>query len=222
MADMGFLPAGHQAARAGRRRRPADALLGHPGRRRGPAGPPLPDATRSPTRSTRRTATVTAMTHHVLHVDAERQARRVTRIAAREGRTIMFIGTKHARRPAGPPAARQGRTRGRAARRQVPAAAHPDPGAVPQRPGDRPGRHRRGGPRHPRRRPGHGASTWTRRPRRRTTCTGRPYRPGRRVRRRGHPGPAGAAPGRVPADGHRRHPARSRSRCAPATRRWPG
>ncbi|MEV4812763.1 DEAD/DEAH box helicase [Micromonospora avicenniae] len=41
------------------------------------------------------TATVTAMTHHVLHVDAAEKAAAVTRIAAREGRTILFLGTKH-------------------------------------------------------------------------------------------------------------------------------
>ncbi|WP_229400724.1 DEAD/DEAH box helicase [Micromonospora okii] len=41
------------------------------------------------------TATVTAMTHHVLHVDAEDKPGTLTRIAAREGRTILFMGTKH-------------------------------------------------------------------------------------------------------------------------------
>ncbi|MGC4803617.1 DEAD/DEAH box helicase [Micromonospora sp. DT233] len=41
------------------------------------------------------TATVTAMTHHVLHVDAEDKPATLTRIAAREGRTILFMGTKH-------------------------------------------------------------------------------------------------------------------------------
>ena len=52
------------------------------------------------------TATVTAMTHHVLHVDAADKPAALTQIAAREGRTIMFMGTKHRRRPAGPAAAR--------------------------------------------------------------------------------------------------------------------
>ncbi|MEV1331872.1 DEAD/DEAH box helicase [Micromonospora costi] len=41
------------------------------------------------------TATVTAMTHHVLLVDAAAKPGAVTRIAAREGRTILFLGTKH-------------------------------------------------------------------------------------------------------------------------------
>ncbi|MFG1890027.1 DEAD/DEAH box helicase [Micromonospora sp. NPDC049051] len=41
------------------------------------------------------TATVTAMTHHVLHVDAADKPTALTWIAAREGRTILFMGTKH-------------------------------------------------------------------------------------------------------------------------------
>ncbi|MGC1213824.1 MAG: DEAD/DEAH box helicase [Micromonospora sp.] len=41
------------------------------------------------------TATVTAMTHHVLHVDAVDKPGALTQIAAREGRTILFMGTKH-------------------------------------------------------------------------------------------------------------------------------
>jgi superfamily II DNA/RNA helicase len=41
------------------------------------------------------TATVTEMTHHVLHVDAADKPAALTRIAAREGRTILFMGTKH-------------------------------------------------------------------------------------------------------------------------------
>ncbi|TDC58817.1 DEAD/DEAH box helicase [Micromonospora sp. KC207] len=41
------------------------------------------------------TATVTAMTHHVLHVEVEDKPATLTRIAAREGRTILFMGTKH-------------------------------------------------------------------------------------------------------------------------------
>ncbi|WP_410811832.1 DEAD/DEAH box helicase [Micromonospora sp. 067-2] len=41
------------------------------------------------------TATVTAMTHHVLHVDAVDKPDALTRIAARDGRTILFMGTKH-------------------------------------------------------------------------------------------------------------------------------
>ncbi|MFI7604192.1 DEAD/DEAH box helicase [Micromonospora sp. NPDC049366] len=41
------------------------------------------------------TATVTAMTHHVLHVDPADKPAALTRIAAREGRTILFMGTKH-------------------------------------------------------------------------------------------------------------------------------
>lgn len=41
------------------------------------------------------TATVTAMTHHLLHVDAMDKPEALTQIAAREGRTILFMGTKH-------------------------------------------------------------------------------------------------------------------------------
>ncbi|NJP32312.1 DEAD/DEAH box helicase [Micromonospora thermarum] len=41
------------------------------------------------------TATVTAMTHHVLHVEAVDKPAALSWIAAREGRTIMFMGTKH-------------------------------------------------------------------------------------------------------------------------------
>ncbi|MFF5174714.1 DEAD/DEAH box helicase [Micromonospora sp. NPDC000089] len=41
------------------------------------------------------TATVTAMTHHVLHVDAADKPDALARIAAREGRTILFMATKH-------------------------------------------------------------------------------------------------------------------------------
>ena len=46
---------------------------------------------------------VTTMEHHVLHVARRRQARRRRpQIAARDGRVIMFLDTKHARRPADP------------------------------------------------------------------------------------------------------------------------
>ncbi|GAB3157368.1 DEAD/DEAH box helicase [Micromonospora sonneratiae] len=41
------------------------------------------------------TATVTAMTHHVLHVELADKPAALTQIAAREGRTILFMGTKH-------------------------------------------------------------------------------------------------------------------------------
>ncbi|MEE6257075.1 DEAD/DEAH box helicase [Plantactinospora sonchi] len=41
------------------------------------------------------TATVSAMTHHVLQVDAEDKGVATTQIAARDGRVIMFVGTKH-------------------------------------------------------------------------------------------------------------------------------
>jgi superfamily II DNA/RNA helicase len=41
------------------------------------------------------TATVTAMTHHVLHIEAADKAAATAQIAAREGRVIMFMGTKH-------------------------------------------------------------------------------------------------------------------------------
>ncbi|MBF9133318.1 DEAD/DEAH box helicase [Plantactinospora sp. S1510] len=41
------------------------------------------------------TATVTAMTHHVLQVDAVDKGAATAQIAARDGRVIMFVGTKH-------------------------------------------------------------------------------------------------------------------------------
>ncbi|MFG1676536.1 DEAD/DEAH box helicase [Micromonospora sp. NPDC049282] len=41
------------------------------------------------------TATVTAMTHHVLHLEPEDKPDALANIAAREGRTIVFIATKH-------------------------------------------------------------------------------------------------------------------------------
>ncbi|MDW5330404.1 DEAD/DEAH box helicase [Plantactinospora sp. KLBMP9567] len=41
------------------------------------------------------TATVTAMTHHVLQVDAADKTTAAAQIAARDGRVIMFVGTKH-------------------------------------------------------------------------------------------------------------------------------
>ncbi|MGW5670483.1 DEAD/DEAH box helicase [Micromonospora sp. NPDC003776] len=41
------------------------------------------------------TATVTAMTHHVLHVEAVDKPAALAHIAAREGRTLLFIATKH-------------------------------------------------------------------------------------------------------------------------------
>ncbi|MDG4767760.1 DEAD/DEAH box helicase [Solwaraspora sp. WMMD406] len=40
-------------------------------------------------------ATVSAMTHHVLHVSAADKPAATAAIAARDGRVIMFIGTKH-------------------------------------------------------------------------------------------------------------------------------
>ncbi|MFU8871962.1 DEAD/DEAH box helicase [Micromonospora sp. SL4-19] len=41
------------------------------------------------------TATVAAMTHHVLHVEAADKPAALAHIAAREGRTILFMATKH-------------------------------------------------------------------------------------------------------------------------------
>jgi superfamily II DNA/RNA helicase len=41
------------------------------------------------------TAQVATMDHHVLHVDTAAKPRVVTEIAAREGRTILFVRTKH-------------------------------------------------------------------------------------------------------------------------------
>ncbi|MFY1675325.1 DEAD/DEAH box helicase [Plantactinospora sp. WMMB334] len=41
------------------------------------------------------TATVTSMTHHVLQVEALDKAAATAQIAARDGRAILFVGTKH-------------------------------------------------------------------------------------------------------------------------------
>ncbi|GAA3757575.1 DEAD/DEAH box helicase [Plantactinospora mayteni] len=41
------------------------------------------------------TATVTAMTHHVLQVEAADKTTATAEIAARDGRVILFVGTKH-------------------------------------------------------------------------------------------------------------------------------
>jgi superfamily II DNA/RNA helicase len=41
------------------------------------------------------TASVAGMAHHVLHVEPDDKAAATAQIAARDGRTIMFIGTKH-------------------------------------------------------------------------------------------------------------------------------
>jgi superfamily II DNA/RNA helicase len=41
------------------------------------------------------TATVAAMTHHVLHLEAADKVSAAAHIAARDGRVIMFMGTKH-------------------------------------------------------------------------------------------------------------------------------
>jgi superfamily II DNA/RNA helicase len=41
------------------------------------------------------TATISEMTHHVLHLDAADKTATTTQIAARDGRTILFTGTKH-------------------------------------------------------------------------------------------------------------------------------
>ncbi|AVT41347.1 RNA helicase [Plantactinospora sp. BB1] len=41
------------------------------------------------------TATVTAMTHHVLQVEAVDKTTATAQIAAREGRVMLFVGTKH-------------------------------------------------------------------------------------------------------------------------------
>ncbi|MDG4784639.1 DEAD/DEAH box helicase [Micromonospora sp. WMMD1102] len=41
------------------------------------------------------TATVTGMTHHVLQIEAEEKTTATAQIAARDGRVILFVGTKH-------------------------------------------------------------------------------------------------------------------------------
>ena len=80
-------------------------------------------------------------------------------------------GHQARRRPADPAPARQRRARRRAARRQVPAAAHPHPGPVQDRARHRAGGDQRRRPRHPRRRPRPRRQRRPARPTTRTTCT---------------------------------------------------
>ncbi|CAM5655246.1 ATP-dependent RNA helicase DeaD [Streptomyces glaucescens] len=120
---------------------------------------------------------VTTMEHHVLHVQDEDKQRATVEIAAREGRVIMFLDTKHrvdrlvisAKSGCAPPDCTAG---------QTPAAAHPDPRPVQGRAGDGAGGDQRRGPRHPRRQPRPGRQRRPARPTTRTTCTAAAVRPG--------------------------------------------
>ena len=191
MADMGFMPAVTALLDMVARRRPAPAVLGHPRPRGRQARPPLPDQPghplgRRPDRQRRDDGAPRARS------SVPRTSSRVAaEIAAREGRTIMFVRTKHGadrlakqlqpRRRRRPAALHGGKTQGARTR----TLAEFRDGRVA---GAR--RHRRRRPRHPRRRHQPGRP---RRPAGRPQglpAPRRPHRPRRRVRHRRHPGAA--------------------------------
>ena len=97
MADMGFMPAVTALLDMVPAGRPAPALLRDARPRGRQARPPLPRPPGDPLESYRlRPASVATMEHHVLARRAPRTRPRVTaEIGAREGRTILFVRTKH-------------------------------------------------------------------------------------------------------------------------------
>ena len=138
--------------------------------------------------------TVTTMEHHVLHVHGADKYATTTQIAAREGRVMMFLDTKHAVDRLTEHLLEQWRARRGAARWQVPAAAHPHARPVQDRPCHGAGGDQRRRPWHPRRQPRPCRQC---RPAQRPQglpAPRRPHRPGRRVRPCGHPRPAQPAP----------------------------
>ena len=166
----GLHAAGHRAARPAPRRRAADAVLRHPGPQRRPAGPPLPHR---PGRPLGRP--VGRRGHDDGAPRAARPRRRQARATHRDRRPRRpgdhVPGHQARRRPAHQAPAEQRRTGRGAARRQVPAAAHPHPGRS-----SRPGTSPSWWP--PTSRPAASTSTTstssstsTRRPTTRTTCT---------------------------------------------------
>ncbi len=93
MTDMGFLRRS-PADPAGAARRAAHALLRHPGRQHRPPRQGVPERSRGALRGPVAGA-VTTMEHHVFHVQDETDKKAVTtRIAARDGRVILFLDTK--------------------------------------------------------------------------------------------------------------------------------
>jgi superfamily II DNA/RNA helicase len=109
-------------------------------------------STRSPTRSTRHRPACHHDDHHVLVVKPNDKFPVTAAIAARKGRTIIFVRTQLGCRPGLPSScATRGcaPTRCTAARRR---GTHPDPGRLQGRVRQRARRHRRRRPRHPRRR----------------------------------------------------------------------
>ena len=131
---------------------------------------------------------VTTMEHHVLHVHGADKHATTTEIAARDGRVIMFLDTKHAvdrltedllNSGVRAAALHGGKSQPQRTRTLD---------AVQDRARHRAGRDQRRGARHPRRQPRPGRQ---RRPADRPQglpAPRRPYRPGRRVRQRRHPG----------------------------------
>jgi superfamily II DNA/RNA helicase len=134
------------------------------------------------------TAQVSTMEHHLLVVDTSAKPRVVTEIAARDGRTILFVRTKH-----GVDRLRRDH-RGRPARRQGAERPQSRDRGVQGRPGTGAGRHGRRCPRYPRRRRQPGRA-------RRPACRPqglpaprRPYGAGRRVGHGRHHGDPARAP----------------------------
>ena len=159
----------------------------------------------TPLHRTRPRAPSSTMEHHVLHVEPSDKNGTAAEIGARTGRVIVFVGTRHRADRLTEHLLAQRRTRGGAARRQDPAAAHAHPRPVPHRQGERADRHRRRGPWHPRRRPRPGRQHRPADRRQGLPAPQRTYRPRRRHRHGGHPGRVQPAPrGHPPADGGRR------------------
>ena len=151
MADLGFLPGRQGAARPDRPRRPAAAVLGHPGRRGRLPGPPLPQGPGPPRgRPPRRRGP--AGRAPGLQPRLPRQAAGGHR-ARRPPRPHDHLRPHPAGRgPAGrEPAGRRHQGRGDP-RRTAAGRAQARAGGVHRRPLAGPRRHRRRRPRHPRRR----------------------------------------------------------------------
>ena len=116
-------------------------------------------------------ASVTTMAHHVLAREAGGQGPVTAAIAAREGRTVIFVRTKlgadRVAEQLREPGVRAGALHGGL----DPGRPHPHAGRLQGRARPGAGRHRRRGPRHPRRRRSAWSCRSTRRPTTRTTCT---------------------------------------------------
>ena len=133
MADLGFLPVRAPAARHDPARRPADAVLGHPRRRRRRPRQALPDQPGHPQRRLGASRRSSTMTHHVLHVEARRPAAGAGR-PDRRARPHRGVHPHQARRQEADQAAdRRRRAGGRAARQPAQNARDPQPGRVLRR-----------------------------------------------------------------------------------------